>query len=83
MGGRRDVPSMELASSTEIRKPSSVNWTCALVEKAMQRSSRNNWRAELDTAVRMGASSCSMLAIAIAIAISDRTVCDGGGRASG
>jgi hypothetical protein len=53
-----DAPSMTLASSTENLSPSSVNSTCALFAKATQRRRVNSWRAELDTAVRMGGSSC-------------------------
>jgi len=45
----------------------------------MQRSSRYSWRAELDTAVRMGASSWFMLAMMTIVVIAR----DGGGRASG
>jgi hypothetical protein len=52
-----DAPSMTLASSTENFSPSSLRMTCALDANAMQRSSVNSWRAELDTAVRTGGSS--------------------------
>ena len=53
-----DAPSMTLASSTENFNPSSLNSTCALGANAMQRSSVNSWRAELETAVRTGGSPC-------------------------
>ena len=53
-----DAPSMTLASSTENFRPSSLSMTCALGANAMQRRSVNSWRAELDTAVRTGGSSC-------------------------
>jgi hypothetical protein len=59
---RLDIPSIALASSTENLTPSSLMLTCALLANAMQRSNRNSWRAELDTAVRMGSSSWSMAA---------------------
>jgi hypothetical protein len=51
------IPSIELPSLTENFRPSSLIVTCALLETEMQRRSRNNWRAELETAVRTGASS--------------------------
>jgi hypothetical protein len=53
----RVTSSMTLASSTENFSPSSLRMTCALDANAMQRSSVNSWRAELDTAVRTGGSS--------------------------
>jgi hypothetical protein len=59
---RTGTPSMALTSFTEILRPSSLMVMCALLEKAMQRRSKNSWRAELDTAVRMGWSCPSMAA---------------------
>lgn len=52
---------MELPSLTENLRPSSLIVTCALLEEAMQRSSKNSCRAELDTAVSTGGSSSSMV----------------------
>jgi hypothetical protein len=59
---RRRAPSMALTSFTETLRPSSLMVMCALLEKAMQRRSMNSWRAELDTAARMGWPSRSMAA---------------------
>lgn len=56
-----NAPSMTLASSTTNFKPSSLSCTCAFGANAMHRRSVKSWRAELDTAVRTGGSSCMVV----------------------
>ena len=56
------LPCITLESSTANRRPSSLIWTCAFGANRMQLSNWNNCLAELETTLKMGGPSGSLIA---------------------